>query len=343
VRDRFGWSLAVLAAALAACSLPAPLVQRFFPSAEAAAAPAAADCERCHQEVYREWEASPHARAFRHEAFQAASAGAREATCVGCHAAAPLRADAAPQPRAHRLDEGVTCVTCHLAPDATAGRFAMRGPVSRTSPVEVHPVIEGDPLYRSSELCGTCHRATLAEWRAAPEPAEGKPSCQSCHMPAVRRKVENPNEAHPSSTFFSALGDVQELRRHAFAVPEPRADDLRLEAQVAGGRGGAPRLRLALHNGLPHDLPTGDFGRRELRVVARWPGGEEARSRARRRGEALAAGTTWRADVALPPGTGAGEVETWLERWDTGSASWQVLARAGAAPDSAAARPGAGE
>jgi hypothetical protein len=323
-------ALAVLAAALAgaACSLPAPLVRRFFSRTESAAAPTARDCERCHQEVYREWEGSRHAEAFRHEGFQAASAAGREEACLGCHAAAPLRADAAPAPRRQRVEEGVTCITCHLAPDAAAGPFAMRGPVSRTSPVEVHPVIEGDPLYRSSELCGSCHRATLAEWRAAPEAGPAKPACQECHMPAVRRKVESPNDAHRSSGLFSALGDPLDLRRHGFAVPEPEPEQVRLAARLDTGDGAAPRLHLELHNDLPHDLPTGEFGRRELRIVARWPGGTQALHRVRRAGEALPAGASWRGALALPGPPPPGGVEVVLERWDPGRATWQLLARA---------------
>jgi hypothetical protein len=311
---------------LAACRVPVPFAERVFFGDRAM--PRAADCERCHQEVYREWEGSRHADAFRHEGFQAASAGAREPACVACHAAAPLRADAAPAPRANRLEEGVTCITCHLAPDSGAGRFAMRGPVSRTSPVEVHPVIERDPLYRSSALCGSCHRTTLAEWQAAPEPAEGRSTCQECHMPAVRRKVESPNDAHPSSAFFSALGDAQELRRHGFAVPEPTPEQVRLEARVEEAADGSPRLRVALHNGLPHDLPTGEFGRRELRIVARWPGGAAGLHRVRREGEALPAGAVWQGEVALPRQARGAEVAASLERWDPGRADWQPLARA---------------
>ena len=146
----------------------------------------------------------------------------RSSQCTSCHAAAPVDADAPVRMRDSHVEEGVTCVTCHLSPDPQAAPLTMRGPVSRTSPVQIHPTVERDPLYRSSELCGTCHRTAYEEWRAveARRPEQSRRSCQGCHMPEVRRKMESVHDQHAYSALFVALGDAAQLRRHTFEIPE---------------------------------------------------------------------------------------------------------------------------
>jgi hypothetical protein len=226
--------------------------------------------------------------------------------------------------------EGVTCTSCHLSPSPDAAPLTMRGPVSRTSPIEIHPVIERDPLYRSSELCGTCHEATLREWRAAEAPAggEAKATCQGCHMPAVERKVESVHDQHAYSALFVALGEKAELRKHTFAVPEVESAD-EVEVALAPVReGGRRALEVTVSNGLPHALPTGSFGRREVRLVARWAGGSHEERRSRALGQSIPSGGEWRTRIALPPGVDPAGVEVSLERWERQAQVWQTLARA---------------
>src|SRR5512145_2634304 len=209
------------------CRPTVPFAERSFFSTEGRALPAAADCERCHQEVYLEWRESGHARAWSSESFQAATHAGRAEPCTGCHAPAPLVLGELPALRGERRAEGVTCTTCHLSTAPGAAPLTMRGPASRSLPVEVHPVIAEDPLYRSSELCGGCHEGTFAEWRASPVPAEGeKETCQGCHMPSVHRTVESVNEEVPYSPLFVAMERTQPLRRHRFAVPEDAEEEV---------------------------------------------------------------------------------------------------------------------
>jgi hypothetical protein len=310
--------VALVALALAACAVPG--AEGLFFSSRTVAEPAAADCERCHQEVYREWRASAHALAFTSESFRAASADARASACAGCHAPAPVDAEAPVALRSAHLDEGVTCLSCHLSTRPGAAPLTMRGPASRTSPVEIHPIVEEDPLYRSSELCGRCHEAELAQWRAAPEPADGGPkaTCQECHMPEVRRKVESVHDEHAYSALFVALGRAQDLRRHEFAVPE-RSD----EWLALGVQPGVGALRVRVRNGVPHALPTGAFGRRQVRVALRWPGGRAERVLA----EAVPAGGERELRFPLPAGVRAADVQASLERWDRPSHARTALAR----------------
>jgi hypothetical protein len=322
-----GCALAAATAPLGSAGCGGFVQRRLFTHSPPTLAPTAADCERCHQEVVREWRHSRHAQAWRDLRFQAASAGGEAEECTGCHAGAPVMGGAAPALRALHREEGVTCVTCHLSPDPGAAPLTMRGPVSRTSPVEAHPVIEEDPLYRSSELCGSCHQGVYAEWLAADASAEeASPTCQQCHMPEVRRKVESVHDEHIYSALFVALGEEATLRRHRFDVPDAE-ERLALAARVVDASTG-PGLEVTLRNGLPHALPTGDFGRRAVRLLVTWPGGEAETRRSRRRGQAIPAGGEWTAHFTLPAVARPEQVEVRLERWNPGSATWSDVASA---------------
>jgi hypothetical protein len=317
--------LCLCAGALTAGRVRMPFARSLFFTGAGADLPAAGDCERCHQEVYREWEGSLHAAAWRSEAFQRASAGARAQECVGCHAPAPFRAADAPAVRDAHRDEGVTCVSCHLSPAAADAPLTMRGPVTRSSPVEIHPVVAGDPTYRSSELCGTCHRATFSEWSAAAAPAAGaKETCQGCHMPAVRRTVESVHDERAYSTLLVALERKEDLRRHTFALPEPERDHVALDVHAPDG----VRLEARVENRLPHALPTGQFGRRQLALAARWEGGERQAPLVRSRGDAIPSGGTRTATIELPPEARGKRVDVIVLRYDHATGGWSEIAHA---------------
>jgi hypothetical protein len=319
---------ALVLGSLVACRPAVPFAERAFFSSEGHALPAAADCERCHQEVYVEWSDSAHARAFRSETFQAATHQGRADTCTGCHAPAPLVAGAPPALRGERRAEGVTCTTCHLSTAPGSAPLTMRGPASRSLPVDVHPVVAEDPLYRSSELCGGCHEATFAEWRAAPPSAEGeRETCQGCHMPAVHRTVESVNEDVPYSPLLVALEQEQRLRRHRFAVPDDADEGIGLTLE-RGERG----LVVRVENRLPHALPTGSFGRREVKLFASWPGGARELPVAARPGSALAAGGARVLELPLDAAARRAPIAVSLRRYDPAARAWQELARAESAP-----------
>jgi len=311
---------------LAGCRPSVPFAERMFFSRETSALPAAADCERCHQEVVVEWRASAHARAWTSEAFQSATHAGRAEVCTGCHAPAPLAASGPPLLRAARHDEGVTCTTCHLSTAPGVAPLTMRGPARRSLPVEVHPVIAEDPLYRSSELCGGCHEATFAEWQASPPPpANEKETCQGCHMPSVHRTVESVNEEVPYSPLFVALEETQKLRRHRFAVPDDADEEivLLLERRPAA-------LVVRVENRLPHALPTGSFGRREVKLFVTWPGGSAEHAFAARPGASLAAGETRTLELPLEAAARRGPLSVALRRFDPARREWQDLVGADA-------------
>jgi hypothetical protein len=322
------WGLALGLLVVLGCRPAVPFAERTFFSQEQRSLPAAADCERCHQEVYLEWRDSGHARAFRSETFQAATHQGRAEPCTGCHAPAPLVQGRLPSLRSERHDEGVTCTTCHLSTAPDAAPLTMRGPAARSLPVEVHPVVAEDPHYRSSELCGGCHQATFEEWKAAPPPAEGEqPTCQGCHMPEIHRTVESVNADVPYSPVFVALEHEQALRRHQFAVPED--SDAKLTLALVR-RGDALAVRVENH--LPHALPTGSFGRREVKLFASWPGGSREVAFAARPGASLAAGEAREVELPLDPAARNAPVAVSLRRFEPAARTWQELVRGEAPP-----------
>ena len=308
---RAALALGLCLAALAACRVP--FARSLLFSTERAQPPVAEDCKRCHGEVYEEWSHSAHADAWRSTHFTAVTADHSAESCLPCHAPGPLGEKGEIALRADSRDEGVTCISCHLSTAAGAETLTMRGPHARTTPVEVHPVVV-DQLYLKPELCGTCHAEVLEQWRAAPAPVDGseKQVCQACHMPAVRRTIENVDPERAYSRVFVALGSPIDGRRHRFEVPAEPWKDLELHATRDG-----ELWRVTVHNRTPHALPTGAFGRREARVRA----GDASVSLTTRDDRAIPAGATRTYELRAPA-----DAEVVLERRDPRSGEYQRLA-----------------
>jgi hypothetical protein len=277
--------------------------------------PVAEDCRRCHGDVVREWSDSPHADAWTSKHFTALTADHAAEACLGCHAPAPLGRDGEIALRSDHREEGVTCVSCHLVPDADAAPLTMRGPHARTSLIEVHPIVV-DALFTKPDLCGTCHAEVLEQWRAAPEPADGseKEICQACHMPAVHRKIESYDPERPYSRVLVALGASVDGRRHRFDGPPDPWKHLELEKRREAGR-----WIIDVRNRMPHALPTGAFGHREARVRA---GDALIRLRADL-DQAIPAGQVRRFELEA-----SADAEVVLERRNPRTGAWERLAPA---------------
>jgi hypothetical protein len=84
--------------------------------------------------------------------------------------------------------------------------------------------------------------------------------------------MESYNPELPYSAIIVGLARDVDGKRHRFAVPRDEREDVVLRALPGAGAG----LRLEVHNGLPHAIPTGAFGRREARVRVTWSGGERS-------------------------------------------------------------------
>lgn len=264
--------------------------------------PTAADCGACHVQQYHEWRSSAHARAWSSSVFARRTDGYRFTACLPCHAPTTALAGPPLELRAHFRSDGVTCVVCHLKD----GRLA--GPVAATALVHPHPVAVDEPTYRDSRLCGLCHEGTYREWLSATEP---KPTCQSCHMPSVHRRVTQGTDAF--SKVLVSFEKPLAQRRHDFAAPPLQTVSTQPVAsaqRIADSRMAVIRLT----NPLPHSLPAGDFGPRRLvlqAIFSNAAGAELARHEqrlVRALGTALAPGATAHWRFPLLPGAAAVEV-----------------------------------
>lgn len=249
---------ALCAAGLLAALLPtlAGCFRKSRPALPHAGGTSAAACRECHEAIYQEWSRSAHAAAFTREEYRRASRDHPEGKCLRCHVPASLDRINEMPVRARHRDEGVTCEGCHLKGDAYAA------PKQFTAYTD-HPVVE-EPLLVKSDFCGKCHEAIFKQWSDAPvKPAERK-TCQQCHMAAVRRRTV-------SGSAWHRLHKRGEGRRHDFAMERPEPDKPHVTLAVALTKTSAEAVactvtvtNVAAH----HALPSGEFGFRELAVVA---------------------------------------------------------------------------
>ena len=149
-------------------------------------------CKSCHPAIWREWEKSMHAQAWRDEIYQEAAKqiADREKSCDPCHAPEPILVTGIgemPTLRNVQRNSGVSCLVCHLDSDG-----AMQGPPA-SAETNFHANVT-NPIYKSpTKLCATCHGqpnvpehdqvSSFLESRFAAE----KQSCATCHMPVVKR------------------------------------------------------------------------------------------------------------------------------------------------------------
>jgi hypothetical protein len=144
-------------------------------------------------------------------------------------------------------------------------------------------------------------------------------------MPSVHRTVESVNEEVPYSPLFVAMEETQKLRRHRFAVPADAEEEIRLSLERR-----PDALVVRVENRLPHALPTGSFGRREVKLLVRWPGGSAEHAFAARPGASLAAGGTRKLELPLAAEARRGPLTVALRRFDPARREWQDLVEASA-------------
>jgi len=127
--------------------------------------PVREDCQECHENVVNNSQESSHGQAVADPVFQQAWAEAgNPAECLSCHVTTY-------DPASGEYEgNGITCTTCH---------FGQTGPHPET------PM----PADSSSEMCGTCHIDTYAEWQTSAH-GEGELSCVRCHNPHTQTLKE---------------------------------------------------------------------------------------------------------------------------------------------------------
>ncbi len=211
-------------------------------------------CGDCHQDIYREWKDSPHASSFINAAFREETNEYQFTFCIGCHAPETIFTDEKIKPRKVNESEGVNCNSCHLNDCKLSGPTPAHGP---------HPIAGENPFFRSSELCGKCHVGTYAAWKES-DMAEGKKTCQDCHMPAITRKLIQDDP-------WQKIYPKREGKQHLFsslAFFQNNGSSLPLSFTHVTRSAGKVEGILELENtGIPHRVPTGDYGYRKV-VVA---------------------------------------------------------------------------
>lgn len=143
----------------------------------------AAQCQPCHQDVFAEWQASHHAIAFTNPEVKALSDDFRKEECMDCHLPRPLAVTGFGKrtlPRRTHFGEGVSCISCHLAPDG--------GILGRNDRPEVPCKPQHSEAFLAVSACESCHNqhGTTDQWRASHFAKQGT-DCAACHMPEVQR------------------------------------------------------------------------------------------------------------------------------------------------------------
>ncbi|MCS7171571.1 MAG: hypothetical protein NZ851_04565 [Aquificaceae bacterium] len=214
-------------------------------------------CSDCHSEIFKEWEKSRHALAWKSEKFRLESENHTKVKCLSCHAPHQVDPQIKPALRVEFKEDGVSCVACHFKEETRA----MHGPHKVWSPP--HPSRQ-DFNYTKAFFCAGCHQETYKEWHLT----KTQKSCQDCHMPSVgeKRLVQK----FPFEYFHSK----KPRHDHSFPAGKAKPEDILVELER-----GEP-LRLKITNvGVPHNLPTADQGDPKLYIVvdASLSNGEKSR------------------------------------------------------------------
>lgn len=167
------------------------------------------DCRRCHNDIFKLWSGSLHAKSFSNPSFQASymttimDRGQKTAKlCLQCHA-----------PLAHMVGdfdfkspaaaEGISCWFCHSVSSVntkadisnyyhldTTG--TIYGPYETTDTTGHN--VQYSPLHLRAEMCAGCHEytneagvnvlGTFTEWSESSYP-KNEVYCQNCHMPII--------------------------------------------------------------------------------------------------------------------------------------------------------------
>lgn len=219
--------------------------------------PQAIHCSACHMQQYQEWIGTAHARSFSNKSFQEATETPEEDGCLRCHAPLGIHEGEAEARSFHR-DEGINCISCHLS------QGKMHGPHKSSALFTPHP-IEQDPFYLTPALCATCHEETYSQWKKVAA-EQNLRSCQQCHQSTKQCYV-----SQGTNLFSNVLVSFEEkvmACNHSITLEMMSnfPDGVNMTVHALNKGKDAPTLSINIHNNLPHDLPTGTFGKKEIQL-----------------------------------------------------------------------------
>ena len=265
------------------------VIDRIFLEEDLLKHPPAERCFDCHKDIYREWKKSRHAVAWESEDFIRRSKQRSDMDCLPCHAPRGVwgtthlqgenngvknRGDNEKNGRmkkrvfveevslrdVHHTD-GVYCVSCHFWEGSGEKEKGMVGPYDVWSPP--HPSFKDERISKS-EFCGVCHEKTFEEW----EKTGSSKMCQECHMPDIGKKYLT--QKPPVSWLHS-----RKMRNsHEFPSLIAKKEDIRVD--VRRGKDGKTVIIVLENIGVPHNLPTADFGKPRLYVDVEYRGEKQS-------------------------------------------------------------------
>ncbi len=229
----------------------------------------AASCGECHSQIYREWSASMHAKAWTDPYYQVDLIfDGNQQICLNCHI--PLQNQQENlvlgfsdrerfKPileKNHDFDrelqqEGVTCVVCHLRDGVITGPYA-----DAEAP---HPTRFDPQMIDGIGVCRQCHVVSGKRWdtffRMPPcgtvsEIRRGQAAtinCTNCHMPKINRPAADDGQSRQAGRHLWLGGHDRETVQKA----------LQADLEIFNN-GKKTQANLTLTNiGADHFLPTG--------------------------------------------------------------------------------------
>jgi len=229
-------------------------------------APTAKECGSCHVEQYAEWQQTAHTRAFISPELKLQSDQYREEDCLFCHSPGNVQ-NPEREARSYNRDEGVTCISCHLHEQT------MQGPHTSGALFSPHAIAQNSKVNSamdSSQLCGVCHEETYEQWQTQ-QKNKKYPTCHGCHGASVERP-------HTKGTNFLtnilvSYEPVHKVRSHYLMLPNQSEQGIGPDLQLDTIDNDT--IHFTLINSLPHDLPTGSYGEKELFIVLNWLQGDD--------------------------------------------------------------------
>ena len=270
-------------------------------------------CRQCHQDVYDEWHGSHHQISFTNPEVRALSDDFRKEECKDCHLPRPLAVTGFGQrclPRSTHLDEGVSCITCHLGPDG--------GIVGANDRPEVPCRPQRNIEFLQVDACASCHNqhGTTDQWRASHYAEQGT-TCSSCHMPEVTRTRPDGSRRMGRKHVYDGCHDEATLRSASRFEVTRVGDEIEMKLTNTGAGHNFPteerhRAVDIVYRFVAADGTAGEWQRRwrfrmpyrdEMEPIN--PGNESGEN------TQLPAGESKALRVAIEPGAAAVEVRLW--------------------------------
>jgi Cytochrome c554 and c-prime len=243
----------------------------------------ATECKECHEEIYREWSESMHAKAWTDPYYQVDYIyDGSQQICLNCHIPfenqqenlvlgfkdkEKFRPILKPNPNFDPAlrDEGVTCVVCHIKEGKIVGPFGVEG--------APHSVIADPEMISGIKFCEKCHVVSGKRWdtfyRIPPcgtvaEIGERDEvlDCVGCHMPEVIRPLVKGLEPRKGGKHFFRGGHHPETVRKSLRVEYKK--------EFSSDKGKIKYIFTLTNIGAAHYLPTGTPDRHltlELRLL----------------------------------------------------------------------------